>query len=151
MRALRRNPTGYAVDEWVRTCWLRFADQIETVRWDPRARDRRLVWLADRMLKDTGLGTHLNTVLNVLCATHLARPRAGMLDVAQHLVDAILAIDVKGARRVARWMKAEDLVDYTSMRRREPTTPYRYRDKPITGDHARRAAVAIVTILSRVT
>jgi len=142
MAHVRKNPSSEAIDQWVNRCALGFADQLYT----PRAGVPRY----SRALASSDIGGDVVRVLTVLCVTHLARPNAGMLGAAQTMVDAILELNAAKAKRVAEWMKAEDLDDYVRYYGEPHTRAQRRLGKPTpSADQARRAASSIAAKIRR--
>lgn len=96
------------------------------------------------------IGSDAVRAIRVLCVTHLSRPNAKMMVAAQTLVDAILELNGAKAKRVAEWMKAEDLDAYVPYYGEPHTRAQRRFGKPTpSADQARRTAASIAAKILR--
>jgi hypothetical protein len=144
MSPSRQNPSTEAIDQWVNRCVGGFVDQLyASHRGDDIPR-------YSKALAGSEIGSDLVTATRVLCVPHLSRPNAGMRVAAQTLVDAILELNAAKAKRVAEWMKAEDLDDYVRYYGEPSSRKQRRFGKPTpSADQARRAAASIAAKIRR--
>lgn len=153
MSPSRKNPSSEAINHWVNRCALRFVDQLyANASGVNRLTGERtdIVPRYSKALAGSEIGSDAVRALSVLCVTHLSRPNAGMLVAAQTLVDAILELNGAKAKRVADWMKAEDLEDHVPFYGEPHTRAQRRWGKPTpSADQGRRAAASIAAKLRR--
>jgi len=146
----RKNPSTEAIDQWVNRCVGGFVRQLYASGVDRATGERTDVPRYPKALVGSEINFDLVTATRVLCVTHLSRPNAGMMVAAQTLVDAIFELNGAKAKRVAEWMKAEDLDDYIRYYGEPHTRAQRRSGKPTpSANQARRAAASIAAKIRR--